>query len=143
MDSGFLQEGESLQAEYDCASTLSPGEVVWLMDELICHEVSIPTGRYPTNQTHEQQVAWLTGYPLSQTLFTSSYIDCLLWPEPKALDDASFSANPSEVEVDPLLHQVFRSYCLALIKSCDLVHIMVTSQHYYEASIFTVQLHTG
>jgi len=56
MDSGFLQEGESMQAEYDCARTLSPGEVVWLMDELICYEASTPTGKYPTNQTHENRL---------------------------------------------------------------------------------------
>ena len=66
MDSGFLQPGEALEDDYDTLSPLLPEEVIGIMDQLLCYEM-----------------AWHTGYPLSQTLFTSVYIDKLLWPEPK------------------------------------------------------------
>lgn len=71
------------------------------------------------------------GYPLSQTLFTSVHIDRLLWPEPKALGDANFVRGRSH-ELLILSHKILRAYCLLLIKACDLVLAMVTSQHYYE-----------
>ena len=72
------------------------------------------------------------GYPLSQTLFTSLHINALLWPEPKVLEESRFTASPAISASAPLLHIVFRSYCLALIKACDLIREMVTSQHFYE-----------
>lgn len=72
------------------------------------------------------------GYPLSQTLFTSVHIEALLWPDPSNLHDAQFSRDPHVISANPNLHILFRSYCLGLIKSCDLVLAMVTSQHYYE-----------
>lgn len=70
------------------------------------------------------------GYPLSQTLFTSVHIDRLLWPDPKSLTDATFVRRSS----DDLTwsHQILRAYCVLLIKACDLVLAMVTSQHFYE-----------
>lgn len=73
------------------------------------------------------------GYPLSQTLFTSVHIDRLLWPDPKSLEESTFirGRHPSELS---LSHRVLRTYSLLLIKSCDCVLGMVTSQHYYEAS---------
>lgn len=71
------------------------------------------------------------GYPLSQTLFTSVHIDRLLWPEPKILGDANFIRGRSN-ELFTLSHKILRAYCLLLIKACDLVLAMVTSQHYYE-----------
>lgn len=71
------------------------------------------------------------GYPLSQTLFTSVHIDRLLWPDPKSVLDSTFmrNFNPSDCSFS---HQVLRVFCLLLIKSCDLVMSMVTSQHFYE-----------
>lgn len=73
------------------------------------------------------------GYPLSQTLFTSIHIDRLLWPDPKTLKDAVFVRGGSYPLT--LSHQVLRAYCALLIKTCDLVLAMVTSQHYYEVRI--------
>jgi N-alpha-acetyltransferase 35, NatC auxiliary subunit len=72
------------------------------------------------------------GYPLSQTLFTSLHINVLLWPEPKALIDSRFTADQEISARHPLLHLAFRSYCLALIKACDLARDTVTGQHFYE-----------
>jgi hypothetical protein len=72
------------------------------------------------------------GYPLSQTLFTSLHINSLLWPEPKTLADSRFTTEQERSARDPLLQLAFRSYCLALIKACDLVRDTVTGQHFYE-----------
>jgi len=79
------------------------------------------------------KVAWLMGYPLSQTLFTSVHVDRLLWPNPKSLGESTFIRGRSPDELS-LPQKVLRAYCLLLIKICDCVLGMVTSQHYYEAS---------
>lgn len=51
------------------------------------------------------------------------------------LEEARF--GPVELEeVNPLVHLVLRTYCLALIKSCDFVHARVTSEHYYEVGFW-------
>ena len=78
------------------------------------------------------KTAWQKGHPLSQTVFTSLYIDRLLWPEPSELDDATFGTGPSLPLADDLVHVVLRSYCLALIKSCDRIHQLISNQTYYE-----------
>lgn len=81
-------------------------------------------------------MAWHMGYPLSQTLFTSLYIDRLLWPEPKELDEARFDRHSSTKSEEGLLHLVLRSYCLALIKTCDGVAERIAGEHYYEVRLF-------
>jgi len=79
------------------------------------------------------QMAWHMGHPLSQTLFTSIYLDKLLWPAPKTLKEARFYRGPRDNEDDPpLVHLVLRAYCLALVKACDFVLTRVTSEYYYE-----------
>lgn len=77
------------------------------------------------------QMAWHMGHPLSQTLFTSIYIDKLLSPAPKTIEDARFDRVQSE---SPLVSVALRAYCLALVKSCDLVHTRVAAEYYYEVS---------
>jgi hypothetical protein len=123
MDSGFLQPGETLEDQYDTATALLPEELIGIMDQLLCHEM-----------------AWHTGYPLSQTLFTSVYIDKLLWPEPKTLEQAQFhrGAAPDSSSAGVLL-QVLRAYCLALIKGCDFVIARITSRDYFEEEDFCTQ----
>ena len=39
MDSGYLEEGESLEDDYDTLRTLLPEEVLGIMDQILCHEV--------------------------------------------------------------------------------------------------------
>ena len=78
-------------------------------------------------------MAWHMGYPLSQTLFTSLYIERLLWPEPKNLDEARFDRGGSTMP-DTVLHQVLRPFCLGLIKTCDFVYKTVAAEHYYEVN---------
>lgn len=77
------------------------------------------------------QVAWHKGHPLSQTLFTSIYLDRLLWPVPRTIEDARFDRVPSD---SPMISLVLRAYCLALVKACDLVHARVATEYYYEVS---------
>ena len=120
MDSGFLEPGEMLEDDYNTLTPLLPEEIIGIMDQLLCHEM-----------------AWHTGYPLSQTLFTSVYIDKLLWPEVKALEQAHFyRGNPvGDTQPGPLL-QVLRAYCLALIIGCDFVITRIASRDYFEEEDF-------
>lgn len=124
MDSGFLEPGETLEDDYDIAGPLLPEEIIGIMDQLLCYEM-----------------AWHTGYPLSQTLFTSVYIDKLLWPEPKTLEQSQFCPNGESAhgpQAQALL-QVLRAYCLALIKGCDYVIAKITGRDYFEEEDFCTQ----
>ncbi|KAJ5485594.1 hypothetical protein N7539_005582 [Penicillium diatomitis] len=125
MDSGYIAPGEdhaeALEIKYDSRQDLTAEEVVGLMDQLLCHEM-----------------AWHMGHPLSQTLFTSIYIDKLLWPTPKTIEEAHFDRAPSE---NRLVELVLRAYCLALLKACDYVHARVASEYYYEEEDFVTQLY--
>ncbi|KAJ5770505.1 uncharacterized protein N7511_002556 [Penicillium nucicola] len=125
MDSGYIAPGENLaqalEDDYDVRQPLTPEEVVGLMDQLLCHEV-----------------AWHKGHPLSQTLFTSIYLDKLLLPAPRTMENARFDHVPSD---SPWVSLVLRAYCLALVKSCDLVHARVATEYYYEEEDFVSQLY--
>lgn len=72
------------------------------------------------------------GHPLSQTLFTSLYVERIVWPEPKVLDQASFTHEGAPEGVNPLLHVVLRAYCLLLIKTCGLVFDTINNEAFYE-----------
>ncbi|ERF76623.1 hypothetical protein EPUS_04443 [Endocarpon pusillum Z07020] len=124
MDSGHLAPGETLEDEYNVLRNLLPEEVIGIMDQILCHEV-----------------AWHIGHPLSQTLFTCLYVERLLWPEPKTLEEAQFSRDLNSRSDNPLLNRVLRSYCIATIKACHFVHCMVTGESYYEEEDFTSQLY--
>lgn len=120
MDSGFLEPGETLEDEYDTLAELLPEELIGIMDQLLCYEM-----------------AWHTGYPLSQTLFTSVYIDKLLWPETKVLEQSQFYRGEYPDGRRPrMLLQVLRAYCLAVIKGCDFVIAKVTGRDYFEEEDF-------
>ncbi|EED14819.1 amino-acid N-acetyltransferase subunit Mak10, putative [Talaromyces stipitatus ATCC 10500] len=133
MDSGYLGPGEShaeaLEYDYDVMRELQPEEVLGLVDQLLCHEM-----------------AWHMGHPLSQTLFTSIYLDKLLWPVPKSFDEYTFHRGTTGVQLEnekniPLVHLVLRAYCLGLVKACDLVHRRITQEYYYEEEDFVPQLY--
>jgi hypothetical protein len=123
MDSGFLLPGEMLEDDYETLTPLLPEELIGIMDQLLCYEM-----------------AWHTGYPLSQTLFTSVYIDRLLWPEARTLEQAQFYRGvvPDEMVPGPIL-QALRAYCLAVIKGCDFVIARITSRDYFEEEDFCTQ----
>lgn len=42
MDSGHLEEGETMQDDYDFSKTLLPEEIIGIIDQLLCHEVWLP-----------------------------------------------------------------------------------------------------
>ncbi|KAF2199983.1 amino-acid N-acetyltransferas-like protein subunit Mak10 [Delitschia confertaspora ATCC 74209] len=116
MDSGFLQPGETLDEVYDTLAPLLPEEVIGIMDQLLCYEM-----------------AWHTGYPLSQTLLTSVYIDKLLWPEPRSVEQAQFYRGYVSEERRPgLLLRVLRAYCLALVKCVDSGIAVITNRDFFE-----------
>ena len=115
MDTGVLEPGETLEDDYDVMRCLRPEEVLGIMDGLLATEV-----------------AWHQGYPLSLTLFTSLYVDHLLWPDPATLEDASFARGGKGSCGDPLVHVVLKAYCLGLIKACDLVHRLICAETWYE-----------
>ncbi|KAH0537157.1 hypothetical protein FGG08_006027 [Glutinoglossum americanum] len=131
MDNGYLAPGESLENEYDVTKALLPPEIIGIMDQLLCRE---------------QKMAWHQGNPLSQTLFSSLYIDKLLSTSPKVLKDACFApqfnpAIPKENASASLLHVVLRTYCLALVKCCDFVHRRIEAEHCYEEEDFVTHLY--
>ncbi|KAL2373348.1 hypothetical protein RJZ57_002191 [Blastomyces gilchristii] len=139
MDSGYLAPGETLDDDYDVRRQLLPAEVLGIMDQLLSHEV-----------------AWHSGHPLPQTLFTSIYLDRMLWPVPKSLEEARFDRSASKQQAnsdhrseeerqgkaegcsegqwDELVNLVLRAYCLALIKACDRVNYKVSSEYFHEVS---------
>lgn len=39
MDSGYLEEGETMQDDYDFSKALLPEEIIGIIDQLLCHEV--------------------------------------------------------------------------------------------------------
>ncbi|KAL9106915.1 MAG: hypothetical protein Q9227_008101 [Pyrenula ochraceoflavens] len=127
MDSGLLQPGESLLEEYDVCKELLPEEVIWIMDQMLCHEV-----------------AWYMGHPLSQTLFTSVYVDRLLLPEPRSLEDAQFWRNQAAHSGGPL-DEDFSSqlYNRPLLHKFDVDEILLLlddAQMYLETSSLEAHL---
>jgi hypothetical protein len=48
MDSGHLEEGEDLEDDYDVSQSLLSEQVIWMMDELFCHEVSYGLSSFTT-----------------------------------------------------------------------------------------------
>lgn len=115
MDSGCLAPGESLYEDYDVNRPLLPTEVIGIIDQLLCFEV-----------------AWHLGYPLSQTLFTSVYIEKMVQPAPQTIEEADFIKDrPAGSPRDPM-HAALRAYCLGLLKACHYVNEQVKQEHSYE-----------
>lgn len=78
-------------------------------------------------------MAWHMGSPLSQTLFTSLYLEKLSYPVPATLEDARFDQSiKEETPKDWLVHEVLRAYCVGLLKTCDMVHRKIGVDQCYE-----------
>ncbi|KAK4095167.1 hypothetical protein PCL_09195 [Purpureocillium lilacinum] len=73
MDSGCVKPGDEFEELFDVSRALDPQEVLGVMDQLLCHEMS-----------------WHMGYPLAQTILTSVYVEALLMPVPSSIDQAYF-----------------------------------------------------
>jgi hypothetical protein len=77
-------------------------------------------------------MAWHMGYPLSQTIFTSLYIDRIMMPTPLKVEDTYFDRSESCSNDESLQLQVLRAYCLGLVKTCSFINDRVKAEHYYE-----------
>ncbi|PHH90178.1 hypothetical protein CDD83_4337 [Cordyceps sp. RAO-2017] len=119
MDSGCIDTGDEFEELYDVSRALLPEEVLGIIDQLLCHEMS-----------------WHLGYPLSQTLFTSVYIEALLMPNPASIDMAQFVRRADSAANQQPMLQVLRAYCLGLVKACGYVNERIKSEHYYEEEDF-------
>ena len=77
-------------------------------------------------------MAWHLGYPLSQTLFTSVYIEKMLQPTPETVEAADFIRDrPAGSRPDPM-HGALKAYCLGLLKACGYVNDRIKYEHSYE-----------
>ncbi|RWA09933.1 hypothetical protein EKO27_g5156 [Xylaria grammica] len=117
MDSGVLDEGESLDEEYDVTRSLLPEEILGILDQLLCLEM-----------------AWHLGYPLSQTLLTSVYIDALMKPCPPGTDD--ITGIPADLSAEPISRFILRAYCCGLLKACFFINECMKEELYYEEEDF-------
>jgi hypothetical protein len=79
-------------------------------------------------------MAWHLGYPLSQTLFTSVYVEKMLNPAPKTLQDADFIRDRTDEPPRDPMHAALRAYCLGLLKSCYYVNERIKNEHSYEVN---------
>lgn len=86
-----------------------------------------------------KQMAWHMGHPLSQTLFTSLYIDKILTLNIHKVEDLSSPAN-SPTLAEPLILRVLVAYCIAVIRTCWHVNEQVKSEHFYEVDALYLQL---
>lgn len=120
MDSGYVPENDSFEADFDPAAPLTFEQTLWIMDRLFCLEI-----------------AWHDCYPLSQTIFTSLHVFRLLDPRqptppsfdyPGAENDDWAYHNPEQIFAQGLL----TAYCFAVIKCCAASIELVQSQNYYE-----------
>lgn len=84
-------------------------------------------------------MSWHLGYPLSQTIFTSVYVESLLMPDPLSIEQATFVRSEADISMQPPMIQILRAYCLGLLAACRQVNEQILSEHYYEVS-FIVQL---
>lgn len=125
MDSGCVQSEEDLEELYDVSRPLLPEEVLGIMDQLLCHEM-----------------AWHLGYPLSQTLFTSVYVESLLMPRPRNIEQADFVRDaPDGSSQNPML-TILRAYCLGMLKACGYVNDRIISEHFYEEEDFVTNTYS-
>lgn len=74
------------------------------------------------------QMAWQIGHPLSQTIFTSLYIDHLFSIAPVNIESLCGASSPND---SPFL-EILKTYCVGMIKTCWHVNNRVKSEHFYE-----------
>ncbi|GIZ37087.1 hypothetical protein CKM354_000055000 [Cercospora kikuchii] len=120
MDSGFVEPTDTFEPEWKVIDEdgINGEEALWIMDELMRLEMLF----------HE-------GYPLSQNVFTSLHIFRLVDP------GNTYPYNLALSEGNPSFTQrILRIYCLAVIKSCQLVLECIQAQTYYEEEDFVTYL---
>lgn len=136
MDSGCLAPGETLDEDYDVTRPLLPQEVIGIIDQLLCLEVSplAVVSLYKGILLTCWQMAWHLGYPLAQTLLTNVYIDRMLEPMPTTIQEADFIRSKDALAEKSPMHAVLRAYCLGLLKASWYVNERIKDEHYYEVT---------
>lgn len=125
MDSGYIEDGDSFEPDFDVTAGRELEEVLWIMDELLCLEMNFHAG-----------------YPLSQNVFTSLHVFRLIDPETKypyylARDEGAMGVE-AHLEKDEesirtgLVHVVLEAYCVSLVKCVALALEAIQGQTYYE-----------
>lgn len=124
MDSGVVPPGEPVDPQFDPTAPLSAPQALWIIDQLWCLEM-----------------AWLEGYPLSQTVFTSLHLDRLLSPDNRYPYTLHYGER-ADLSTDGtcLTHVVVKAYCAALAKCCAQVLITVQGQNFYDEEDFVTHL---
>ncbi|KAK8094380.1 hypothetical protein PG997_001065 [Apiospora hydei] len=125
MDSGCLEEGESLDEEYDTARDLLPEEVLGIIDQLLCLELTSShqdglAPRLPFVADHFDQR--LCG-GASEGSQRASELDDIL------RDSASQAKQPKFLFV-------LRAYCAGMLRGCHCVNEVVKDELYYEEEDF-------
>ena len=118
MDSGYIPPGDTFEDEVDFSQPLKAKHALWIMDQLMCLEI-----------------AWLDGYPLSQTVFTSLHIDRLLNSKYHDQSPAAFKSKILSQEYQSELGLVRRAlliYCIGAVQCCHLALKLIQSQNFYE-----------
>ncbi|KAM3423857.1 hypothetical protein BST61_g1254 [Cercospora zeina] len=120
MDSGFVEPTDTFEPEWKVVDEgkISGEQALWIMDELLRLEMLF----------HE-------GYPLSQNVFTSLHIFRLVDPSntyPYNLTSATAKTS--------LTQRILRTYCLGVIKSCQLALECIQAQTYFEEEDFVTYL---
>lgn len=77
-------------------------------------------------------MAWHLGYPLSQTILTSLYVEALIEPPPTSIEQADFVGRDKPQTERTPMQSVLRAYCLGMLKACSYVNERIKREHYYE-----------
>lgn len=80
-------------------------------------------------------MAWHLGYPLSQTLFTSVYLESIVMPAPDKVEDAHFTRDKGDFAHTDRMLSILRAYCVGLLKACWYVNERIKFEHYYEVRL--------
>ena len=60
MDSGYLEPGETMDDDYNFSHVLLPEEIIGIIDQLLCHEVSKFRGmRSNIGKRRLEELAWI------------------------------------------------------------------------------------
>ena len=78
------------------------------------------------------------GYPLSQTVLTSVYVEALSMPDPRGIQDATFLRGETDISETPPMSQILRAYCLGMLKGCSYLNERIRGEHFYEVSVSSV-----
>ena len=124
MDSGRTEPGDNPADEFDVSQDLLPGEIIWIMDEILCREL-----------------AWLRGFALFQTVFTSVHILHLLlqYRQTQACPQFIKEFEVYSNESSKYTHWCLHAFCLSTIIQCDMNAELVASQQYYEEEDLNTQ----